>query len=589
MKRGHAKSSSARDNSADPLTGRPALSNGKVWAGWILVLTAVAVMYVPTIGIPFLGDDYVFLDRTRLAGFGQLWSRNNTDFGWYRPWSRDFYFWFIQHLAGANASVFRAANLTLWMTSLLIFGEVVRRLSDSRTALMTVAGVATLGLWGAPLLWISGSQDLWMFFFLSVALLCVVSGRDRWAIVPYVGALLSKETGAVFPLLAVAVWWLVQRRSVREVTVRFIPLAVVTVTWLLVHPVLAHRLTHGRLAVPGAEQPRGVWGVMLEIALSMVNADQIGGAFLPTIGGVVSVGMGTALLAMVAWLAGEESRQDVAAKHTHRLIALGGCWAFAGWLPSLLPSISWHAYYGCIGATGAWVMLAVWLGRAKKFLVALILLVGLLRVFNASSRTWDWGSEWYQRRAGAILGAIQTELMVRHPTLPRHARVFFGHIPNNIGLVAGSSPAVRVWYRDSTLQAGFYSYYHPRSSAEPRGPDFFFHYDSALGIQEVRLGREDVAQVARFEPNWERNHEALAMTLLRSGDFIRAADEFEKIAELPDRPDAGMFAAVCAEAVGDSVRARHLMTVAGARTGETPSEIAAWARRLRATMPSSDE
>jgi hypothetical protein len=183
------------------------------------------------------------------------------------------------------------------------------------------------------------------------------------------------------------------------------------------------------------------------------------------------------------------------------------------------------------------------------------------------------------------MAAIQTQLMVRHPTLPAHARVFFGHIPNNIGLVAGSSPALRVWYRDSTLQAGFYSYYRPREATAPPGPDLFFHFDSMTGIHEVLLGQEDAVREVRLQPNWESNHEMLAMTLLRSGDFLRAAEEFEKIAQLPSRSDALMFAAVSREAAGDSVRAQRLMSAAGVRTGASPAAIAAWEQRLRATLP----
>jgi hypothetical protein len=163
--------------------------------------------------------------------------------------------------------------------------------------------------------------------------------------------------------------------------------------------------------------------------------------------------------------------------------------------------------------------------------------------------------------------------------------VYFGNIPNNIGLVAGSSPAVRVWYRDTTLRAGFYSYYRPRTPAQPAGPDLFFHFDSTSGIEEVRLGPEDVPRAALLNPGWERNHEALAVLLLRAGDFVRAAAEFEKLAQLPTRPDAIMFEAIAREAAGDSARAQMLEKAAGVRTGLSPAQIATWAGRLRATMP----
>ncbi len=559
------------------------------WLSWWAVVLAALAMYAPTLGIPFLGDDYIFLDKTRLAGFLQLWSRSNVDFGWYRPWSRELHFWTIQHLVGVNPQAFRAVGLALWITSLLLFGRLVRRLSDEETATVAVAGLASLGLWGTPVMWISGSQDLWMFFFITLALLCVVAEREWLALPAYAGALVSKETAAVFPLLAACIGLLAQRRPLREVVLRVLSSVALTVAWLAVHPTLLGRLVHGSALTPSAEHPLAPWEIAAKTALAMVNADQLGDALLPTPRSVMWLGIGGLLLGVAVWFRPERSPIPPASRHDRRLAALGAGWAAAGWAPLFLPSIGWHAYYGCLGAAGAWLAGAALLHRRRTAVVAVLLLVTGLRLFNTSSRTWDWGSEWYQRRAGAMVGGIQTQLMARYPTLPQHTRVYFGSVPNNIGLVAGSSPAVRVWYRDSTLRAGFYSYYRPRAAGEAPGRDLFFHFDSTRGLVEVKLGPEDVARAVRTDPGWERNHESLAITLLRAGDPARAAEEFEKIAGLASRPDAFMLAAVCREAAGDSGDARRLMATAAARTGGTPVEMERWARTLRAQMPRTQQ
>jgi hypothetical protein len=204
---------------------------------------------------------------------------------------------------------------------------------------------------------------------------------------------------------------------------------------------------------------------------------------------------------------------------------------------------------------------------------------------TGASRSWDWGSEWYQRRAGNLLALVRTQLRERHPTLPRYSRLYFGDIPNNIGLVAGESPAVRVWYGDTTLQAGFYSYYTPRPPQRPAGPDLFFHFDTTMGLQEVRTGPEDVHRAAQLDPGWESKHRSLAILLASHGSPREAAEEYEKLAELPKRPEALMFAAVCREFAGEQARADSLYVVAGRRIGQPPTRIAEWAAQLRATLP----
>ncbi len=204
---------------------------------------------------------------------------------------------------------------------------------------------------------------------------------------------------------------------------------------------------------------------------------------------------------------------------------------------------------------------------------------------SGAARSWDWGSEWYQRRAGNLLGVIRDQLRQQHPTLSAHSRLYFGSIPNNIGLVAGQSPAVRVWYGDTTLEAGFYSYYTPRPNGRPAGPDLFFHFDSTSGLHEVHLGPEDVARAVGEERGWEANHESLAMLLLVHGYPLGAAGEFEKLASLPRRSDALMYAAVCLDLADEPAPAESLYVVVGQRTGETRAQIADWAARLRASVP----
>lgn len=182
-----------------------------------------------------------------------------------------------------------------------------------------------------------------------------------------------------------------------------------------------------------------------------------------------------------------------------------------------------------------------------------------------------------------MLSAIRNELYRQLPTLPPHSRVFLGHIPNNIGLIAGQSPALRVWFRDSTLQADFYSHYQLRPA--PRGEDYFFRFDSLRGMIEVKAGPEDVQQGLLLNPDWEGDHEKLAMVFLRSGDVPRAAYEFEKLSVLKHRPDAAGYAGVCWDVIGNTARADSLIEAAGSRMQLSRPQLNQWMRRLRESFP----
>src|SRR5258705_1510493 len=131
-----SRSSKARtshpQHAAPGATVRAAVPHA-IWC-WLLLLGFVAIRFGPTLGIPFLGDDYVFLDRTRDARVQDLWSLANADFGWFRPWSRDVHFWVLQHLFGPNETVFRATGLALWFAGLALYQRLVCALAGARAA-----------------------------------------------------------------------------------------------------------------------------------------------------------------------------------------------------------------------------------------------------------------------------------------------------------------------------------------------------------------------------------------------------------------------------------------------------------------------
>ena len=556
----------------------------------LLVIAAFsAVAYGTALNMPFIGDDYVFLDEIRGSGFLNLWPFAHTYAGWYRPWSREFHFWLLHGVAGFHTSAYRALGIALWLAALGLFAAIVRRLATPRIAIIATVGAAGMALWGTPLLWISGSQDLWMLVLSMASLYLVMVGRVGLALLAFGLALLSKETAAVLPGLVLAYYVLIERDRLAVALRRAAMFWGLLAVWLFIHPTLHSRLMSGGPVTRELELRPSVPVIFARTVLAPLNLDMIprpaevsAAIVLRVVVSALILAGGLALLLhRERGVSGARSNAPPKVAVTRFAIA----WMALGWFPLFMPSIGWHAYYGCLGALGMWLALALWLETHGSLAVGIVACMGLLRGAQASTPSLDWGNESYQRRAGNMLSAIRRDIMRDHPRLPHHSRIFLGHIPNNIGLIAGQSPALRVWYADSTLRAGYYSSYRPRARDESPGLDFFFRFDTLQGMVEVKVGEENVAQSQLLDPSWEDDHEKLAMTLLRAGDTQRAAGEFEKLSALPRRADAAAYAGICWEVIGDSARADSLISAAQARLGYSSDRMQEWVAGLRASFP----
>lgn len=557
-------------------------------ARWAILVIAIvsfaALAYGPEIGLPFIGDDYVFLDAAQRARFLELLSFEHQDFGWYRPWSREVHFYSLSRMFGPHEVPFRLCGLVLWLVGLALYVGFVRRIASGSTAAVAALGVASLAMWGTPLLWISGSQDLWMLLFAMAALGGYARGWRIRTLAAFALALASKETAAVLPLLLFAYSTILERLPARAALRRVAPFAALALAWVFVHPTLLPRLFASDPHSPEVEHRPGLVVVALRTILATVNLDR-----LPRPSEVVVADLARVLLSALvlagaaAWMPDARPSRGPGSS-SWNATRFGVAWAVIGWLPLLLPSIGWHAYYGCLGTLGAWLAIASVLVCHRSLAVSVLPVLAILRGAAAATPTWDWGSVWYQRRAGVLLASIRSELTRLEPRLPHHSRVYFAHIPNNVGLIAGQSPAVRIWYRDSTLSADFYSRYRPRVPGLP-GTDYFFRFDSTRGMVEVNAGAEDALPASARDTVWEADHQNLAVLFLESGDRSRAASEFVKLSRLEHRPDAAVYAGVCLRAVGREAAADSILASAGRRMGMPRDRIEAWAERLRTTMP----
>ena len=568
--------------------GGTALPAGRA-VGLFLLLLFLFARYRDGLGLPFLNDDYVFLDHVRDKGFGQLWGFRDLAFHWWRPWSREFHYWWLQHAFGPVEWPFHVASLALTAGVLAAYWALARRLAGAAAAAIAVAGAATLPGWGLLLLWSAGAQDLWMLLLSLLALIAWHEGRIGWAAAGYALALASKETAAPLPLLFLAHGALVSRRSLPENLFRLAPTLLVGFAWMCAHPLLIGRFWSGTAATitpsPAAIAP---WLAVIKSAAAVFSLD----VWPAPDGGWRAVwwdGLRAAFLLIVflELLARPDLRATgvLGGGRTARpkgAASLGLVWWGVGSLPLLLPGLGWHAYYAQFAAFGAWLAVGRILERNTGFAMGLVGLLAVMGAGRAMTPSQDWGEAAYQRRAGVFVDQIRDFLRGTHPRFEPHSRLWFVRLPNNVGFLAGNGPAVRVWYRDPTLQAGYYSAYTARTPSEPAGPDHFFRMDEEGRLSEIRresAGDTVAAPTATDEadrlenPRWQTDRVSLAHTLASGSDWRGAAAEFRRLAiAYPDSSGYAFDAASMYMQAGDSVTAFQWFREA-ARRPDAPDEL----------------
>jgi len=571
---------------------RPLLPTARAFGVFLLALLLFA-RYRDAFGLPFLNDDYVFLDHVSQKGFGALWGFRELAFHWWRPWSREFHYWWLRREFGAHEWPFHAASFALTTGVLGAYWALARRVAGAPAAAIAVAGAATLPGWGLLLLWSAGAQDLWMILLSLLALLAWRADRLGWAALAYALALASKETAAPLPLLFLAydVW--VGRRPWPESVVRLLPTLGVGLAWMLAHPLLLGRLwAHTPVAIAPSPAAVPSWRAVLLSVLSVLSLDR----WPKPDGGWLSVwwdALRSAFLLVV--FVDLFARPD--ARPTDRLAVvkpnrprgvdpLALAWWACGTLPLLLPGLGWHAYYAQFAALGAWLGIGRLLARPIPVTLGLLSALAVIGAARAATPSEDWGEAAYQRRAGAFVRDIRDRLLGAYPKMEPNARLWFVRLPNNVGFLAGNGPVVRVWYGDPTLEAGYYSAYTARAEGEPAGPDHFFRMDEAGQFMEVKQGAiEDTTAAAvradeRSNPRFRTDRLALATALAQGKNWAGAATEFRMLAiAYPDSSGFAFDAATAYLQAGDTTSALQWIREA-ARRPDAPPEVVEAARRL---------
>lgn len=189
---------------------RPPLG-GAAWHGHLptiaLALLAL-VLYARGIVVGFVGDDYTLLDAALRVPLGELLSGRHGIPGYYRPVSRELYFWWWGRILGFSPGGFHLVNGLTYAAVVVLLDRLGRAWAGPAAGRLAAAAFVVFPPGSALLSWVSCAQDLIALFWASLAMWLYHRGRHPWAGLAAALAALSKETAIVLPVALAVMEWL---------------------------------------------------------------------------------------------------------------------------------------------------------------------------------------------------------------------------------------------------------------------------------------------------------------------------------------------------------------------------------------------
>jgi len=148
----------------------------------------------------YVGDDYKLLDAALRLPLGELLTGRHGILGYYRPVSRELYFWWWGRVVGLGPGGFHLVNAITFAAVVIMIERLGGAWAGARTGRLAAAAFVVFPPGSALLSWVSCAQDLIMLTWAAAALLLYARGRHGLAAVATALAVLSKETAVALPL-----------------------------------------------------------------------------------------------------------------------------------------------------------------------------------------------------------------------------------------------------------------------------------------------------------------------------------------------------------------------------------------------------
>jgi hypothetical protein len=584
-----------------------------------LVLLAALAMHAQAVRVPFFADDYLFLDQVRHASLSTVLTERDPIGNFFRPVGRQVYFWLLSRASGESPIVFHVFNLALFLGLLALLFALARRYAGTLAAAVACGFLAVHYAADVPVRWASGSQDLLAITLALATLSLHTTGRRGWAAAALFLAMLSKETVALTPFVAV-----VADRSPgtswRAAFRRAWPMGIAIAAWLALWFVTAP--TRGNLASALTLSPLGPLAAVVHLVQVTFGLEWTSGRLIETFKAVPPIPALALVLAALWWSRAPGRRREgdsrmaaAAGPAVAPAWQLGAALAIAGTIPVAAVVSYWSAYFYLYALCGVALLVGVAAMRMRR--IDAMLVVALLAWGSAGGRAlqefatgqglWTIQSHvnrFYFERATLRVSRYLEDMKRQRPTLPARSVLYFAGLPSFVGWQAGDGPLVRWAYRDSSLRSHYMGQITLENSR--RGPNFFFigRNDSLIENTSPEESLRITALAMILDEKLDNAYDALVLHRERSpavtwsaywlgwvlwakGDTARAKEYLaESKIELGRGPAPELQVAQRMAAAGDSLEATQLLISLAGRYGLDPkvhaalSDIALTQRRL---------
>lgn len=353
------------------------------------------LLWLPALWTPYWGDDYVYLYVAREANeAGQSWLRTfwpDYPLQFWRPLSQEAFWRVIESVLAANVHLAHAVNLVLHLGAAACVGMLAHVLARTSgwerpraVALLSSTFYAVLAVGLLPVHWVAAANSpilvaLTALILAAWSLAPHVGGAWRvvlLAAIPilHVGALLSKESAVMTPLLMGVMSLFAGKWPRRGEAVSWLACLAVTLSWL----VLRQQVTQNVTAQYGFVFGTGMLRNASLAAAWLLNVPRE--AFRMIVAGIPWHGVAWALVVALpvlgAWmLAVRGGASRLNARQWAALPVFAGL-AYAPYFP-----LAWnsYAYYAAVAAILPMIMLARCLqGRGVALLAAVLVGVSSL-------------------------------------------------------------------------------------------------------------------------------------------------------------------------------------------------------------------
>lgn len=495
---------------AEPKPAAP-LPPALIHSAWLVLLL---VLVADTFRIVFFADDFHMLDVARRVPLLDLLGGQHGIFPWYRPLSRELYFWLVAHAGPLELVLARALSLGAVALAAFQLRALGMRWFSPRAGVIAAVLFIGFGFTKFLLSWGSGFQDLLATALLLLAVREHTEQRGARALLWAVLACFAKETAAlVFPLLMLHTLMNRPLRSGRrEWLLQSVALVLVAAVHLLV---------------------RQTWHSGGRSAEVVRSASELAAALLRLLGGFLGpidapgpVTLGLAAVAMVASVllvtqASAKPRR-AAADAPDRTPALFVVIAtVAGLTPLLLGQamgvVTASSYYAYSAVPWLCLLVAVVLAPLPQLVsvAAVAVLVGGntlalgYRAPDLSSesawefRDWDWNES---MRLSAIAERYGEDLRTLLAARPESTVVLYSEMPVGAFFQSEDGPATRECLRDRSAR----SYW---LNAPPYGLD-----PSRFALLSLDAGTKHLVP---FQPD-EQERSKLAASSVAAGEAATA-------------------------------------------------------------------